>query len=55
MFFILFLCIAFHMIGVLSYNEKLYVIGGVSMTDEPNNSSKIILDCIQCYDPLQDA
>nr|XP_009859378.1 kelch-like protein 24 isoform X1 [Ciona intestinalis]XP_009859379.1 kelch-like protein 24 isoform X2 [Ciona intestinalis] len=41
--------------GVLSYKEKLYVIGGVSMTEEPSNSSKIILDCIQCYDPLKDS
>nr|XP_039257220.1 kelch-like protein 24 [Styela clava] len=40
--------------GVISYKEKLYVIGGVSMTDEPSNSSKIILNCIQCYDPLID-
>ncbi|XP_039257228.2 kelch-like protein 35 [Styela clava] len=40
--------------GVIWYKEKLYVIGGVSMTDEPSNSSKIILNCIQCYDPLID-
>lgn len=40
--------------GVISYKEKLYVIGGVSMTEEPNNSSKVILDCIQRYDPLTD-
>nr|CAB3259996.1 kelch-like protein 24 [Phallusia mammillata] len=41
--------------GVLSYKEKLYVIGGVSMTEEASTSSKIILDCIQCYDPLKDS
>lgn len=40
--------------GVISYKENLYVIGGVSMTEEANNSSKVILNCIQCYDPLQD-
>lgn len=40
--------------GVISYKEKLYVIGGVSMTEEPSVSTKIILDCIQCYDPLTD-
>lgn len=30
------------------------MIGGVSMTEEASSSSKIILDCIQCYDPLKD-
>ena len=40
--------------GVVSFKDKLYVIGGVSMTEDASNSSKVILDCIQCYDPLTD-
>lgn len=28
------------------------MIGGVSMTEDTSNSSKVILDCIQCFDPL---
>merc|ERR1712131_427515 len=40
--------------GVINYRNKLYVIGGVSMTDDTSQSQKVILDQVQVYCPVDD-
>lgn len=38
--------------GVVSYKEKLYIIGGVSI-DEDSRTFKTVLDVVQCFDPIE--
>jgi len=40
--------------GVLAYKEKLYIIGGVSIEEE-GCTFKTVLDCVQCYNPIDDS
>ena len=37
-----------------NYKNKLYVIGGVSMSDDSTHTSKMVLSLVQVYCPLAD-